>query len=58
MSATLKLTHKAIGVEVRRGTFDVQAVGCLGHRSRHDAVLRARNGPTRARARRWRASRV
>ena len=22
MSATLKLTHKAIGVEVRRGTFD------------------------------------
>ena len=23
MSATLKLTHKAIGVEVRRGTFDV-----------------------------------
>src|ERR1022692_5105518 len=23
MSTTLKLTHKAIGVEVRRGTFDV-----------------------------------
>ena len=23
MSATLKLTHKAIGVEVRRGTYDV-----------------------------------
>ena len=23
MSATLKLTHKAIGAEVRRGTFDV-----------------------------------
>jgi hypothetical protein len=23
MSATLKVTHKAIGVEVRRGTFDV-----------------------------------
>ena len=23
MSATLKLTHKSIGVEVRRGTFDV-----------------------------------
>jgi hypothetical protein len=23
MSATLKLTHKAIGVEVRRGTFDI-----------------------------------
>ena len=23
MSATLKLTHKTIGVEVRRGTYDV-----------------------------------
>ena len=23
MSATLKLTHRAIGVEVRRGTYDV-----------------------------------
>jgi hypothetical protein len=23
MSATLKLTHKAIGVEIRRGTYDV-----------------------------------
>ena len=23
MSATLKLTHKAIGVEVRRGTYDI-----------------------------------
>jgi hypothetical protein len=33
MSATLKLTHQAIGVEVRRGTFDVvvdgQRVGSL-----------------------------
>ena len=27
MSATLKLTHKAIGVEVRRGTFDVVVDG-------------------------------
>ena len=27
MSATLKLTHKAIGVEVRRGTFDVLVDG-------------------------------
>ena len=27
MSATLKLTHKAIGVEVRRGTFDVEVDG-------------------------------
>src|ERR1700691_5942766 len=27
MSSTLKLTHKAIGVEVRRGTFDVVVDG-------------------------------
>src|SRR5271168_3964801 len=27
MSATIKLTHKAIGVEVRRGTFDVVVDG-------------------------------
>ena len=27
MSATLKLTHKAIGAEVRRGTFDVTVDG-------------------------------
>jgi len=27
MSATLKLTHRAIGVEVRRGTFDVMVDG-------------------------------
>jgi len=27
MSATLKVTHKAIGVEVRRGTFDVVVDG-------------------------------
>lgn len=27
MSATLKLTHKAIGVEVRRGAFDVMVDG-------------------------------
>ena len=27
VSATLKLTHKAIGVEVRRGTFDVLVDG-------------------------------
>ena len=29
MSATLKLTHKAIGVEVRRGTYDVVVDGEL-----------------------------
>lgn len=27
MAATLKLTHKAIGVEVRRGTYDVEVDG-------------------------------
>jgi hypothetical protein len=27
MSATLKLTHKTIGVEVRRGTYDVEVDG-------------------------------
>ena len=27
MSATLKLTHKAIGAEVRRGTYDVVVDG-------------------------------
>jgi len=31
MSATLKLTHQAIGVEVRRGTFDIVVDGeCVG----------------------------
>jgi hypothetical protein len=29
MSATLKLTHKTIGVEVRRGTYDVMVDGKL-----------------------------
>lgn len=27
MSATLKVTHKSIGVEVRRGTYDVEVDG-------------------------------
>jgi hypothetical protein len=31
MTATLKVTHKAIGVEVRRGTYDILVDGeCLG----------------------------
>jgi len=38
MSATLRLTHKAIGAEVRRGTYDVvfdgERVGC-----KHSAPL-------------------
>jgi hypothetical protein len=29
MTATLKLTHKAIGVEVRRGTYDIVVDGQL-----------------------------
>ena len=31
MTATLKMTHKAIGVEVRRGTYDILVDGaCVG----------------------------
>src|ERR1039458_9981404 len=55
MSATLKLTHKAIGVEVRRGTYDVVVDGeSAGKASRKDTIeipieaghhpLQARNG--------------
>ena len=34
MAATLKLTHKAIGVEVRRGTYDVVLDGSGSGRSK------------------------
>src|SRR5271168_2218310 len=56
MSATLKLTHKAIGVEVRRGTFDVvvdgERVGSLDMNEAieipieagHHHTLQVRNG--------------
>jgi hypothetical protein len=39
MSATLKLTHKAIGVEVRRGTYDVVVDGeRIGSLEMNDAI--------------------
>ena len=39
MSATLKLTHKAIGVEVRRGTFDVVVDGArVGSLEMNDTI--------------------
>ncbi len=39
MSATLKVTHKAIGVEVRRGTYDVVVDGeRIGSVEMNDAV--------------------
>jgi hypothetical protein len=34
MSATLKLTHKTIGVEVRRGTYDIVVDGALPDQSK------------------------
>jgi hypothetical protein len=55
MSATLTLTHKAIGVEVRRGTYDVEVDGkSVGSVEMNDTIetpvgpgrhtLRVRNG--------------
>ena len=55
MSATLKLTHKAIGAEVRRGTYDVAVDGeRVGSVEMNDTIeipvepgrhtLRVRNG--------------
>jgi hypothetical protein len=39
MSATLKLTHQAIGVEVRRGTFDIVVDGeCVGSLEMNDTI--------------------
>jgi hypothetical protein len=39
MSATIKLTHKAIGVEVRRGSFDVMVDGAqVGSLEMNDAI--------------------
>jgi hypothetical protein len=61
MSATLKLTHKAIGVEVRRGTFDVLVDGKrVGSVEMNDTIetpvepgrhtLQVRNGRNSSRA--------
>ncbi len=39
MSATLKMTHSAIGVEVRRGTFDVVVDGkSVASLNMHDTI--------------------
>jgi hypothetical protein len=39
MSATLKLTHKSIGVEVRRGTYDVVVDGTsIGSLAMNDTI--------------------
>ena len=61
MSATLKLTHKAIGAEVRRGTFDVLVDGKrVGSVEMNDTIetpvepgrhtLKVRNGRNSSRA--------
>ena len=61
MSATLKLTHKAIGAEVRRGTFDVLVDGKrVGSVEMNDTIetpvepgrhtLQVRNGRNSSRA--------
>lgn len=62
MSATLKLTHKSIGVEVRRGTYDVEVDGKrVGSVDMNDTMetpvepgrhtLRIRNGRNSSRTR-------
>jgi hypothetical protein len=39
MATTLKLTHKAIGAEVRRGTYDAEADGeCVGSVGMNDTI--------------------
>ena len=67
MSATLKLTHKAIGVEVRRGTYDVvvdaERVGSLDMNGTlevpieaADHTLQVRNGRNSSRTLRFEAA--
>jgi hypothetical protein len=62
MSATLKLTHKAVGVEVRRGPYDVEVDGKrVGSVDMNDTIkipvepgrhtLRIRNGRNSSQAR-------
>ena len=61
MAATLKLTHKAIGVEVRRGTYDIVVDGeRVGSLEMNDTIeipvepgrhtLQVRNGRNSSRA--------
>lgn len=66
MSATLKLTHKAIGVEVRRATYDVEVDGeRVGSVDMNDTVeipvepgrhtLRVRSGRNSSRTKKFEA---
>ena len=43
MSATLKLTHKTIGVEVRRGTYDVVVDGKRAESLELNETIRCKN---------------
>ncbi len=67
MAATLKLTHKAIGVEVRRGTYDIVVDGQrAGSLEMDDTVaipiepgrhtLQVRNGRNRSRTQTFEAA--
>jgi hypothetical protein len=67
MSATLKLTHKAIGVEIRRGTYDVVLDGArVGSVEMNDAfetpvepgphTLQVRNGRNSSRTKTFEAA--
>ena len=67
MSATLKLTHKAIGVEVRRGTYEVVVDGeRVGSLEMNDTIeipiepghhtLQVRNGRNSSRTMRFEAA--
>ena len=67
MAATLKLTHRAIGVEVRRGTYDVVVDGeRVGSLELNDTIelpvepgrhtLQVRNGRNSSRARTFEAA--
>lgn len=67
MAATLKLTHKAIGVEVRRGTYEIlvdgQRAGSLEMNDTieipvepGDHTLQVRNGRNSSRARAFHAT--
>jgi hypothetical protein len=47
MSATLKLTHKAIGAEVRRGTYDIVVDGRSGGSPAMNATIEIPVGPGR-----------
>jgi len=67
MAATLKMTHKAIGVEVRRGTYDIEVDGQrVGTIEMNDTIeipvesgrhtLRIRSGRNSSRTKTFRAA--